>query len=407
MPRSIIIIFTILSILLAFFLLYSQSNDGQFELVKSESFAKSINNWQFPTAKPIIAIENKQITWQSAYETNQFNLPEDVFRVIFSKNSNYFGIVRSNRSLESGKNNQKLQIEIYSASREKLYELERIHYYDDSFPLIAISDLDGSVIIGQNTTSEIWFYNSNGSLVRKVQLFDDAEYDLERILQIDLSKNGTAAIVAGKRGASPTGSNAPNPSAEPHLLLFSKDGVELLRKSLPDFNSIATVISDNGQYIAVNSYTVALDGNITKRTIIFDNTGREIGEVNLLFKQARFSSDSKSLILADNNVATVYDLATENISWSYHISKEEGMIAAVDISNKGEIAALLVAKSEFKDKSFIFTDPQIKILDSNGKLLQELQMADQQFEKPALNLSDDAKIIFIGFKNAYQIYRAQ
>jgi hypothetical protein len=83
------------------------------------------------------------------------------------------------------------------------------------------------------------------------------------------------------------------------------------------------------------------------------------------------------------------------------------MIAAVDISNKGEIAALLVAKSEFKDKSFIFTDPQIKILDSNGKLLQELQMADQQFEKPALNLSDDAKIIFIGFKNAYQIYRAQ
>lgn len=408
MTRFIIIIFTILTILLAFFLLFSQSNDDQFELVKSENFAKSINNWQFPTAKPVIAVENKQITWQSTSETNQFNLPDDVLRVIFSKNSNYFGIVRLTKFSESGKNNQKLRIEIYSANREKLYELERIHYYDDSFPLTAISDLDGSLIIGQNTTGELWFYDPNGSLLNKVQLFSDAEYDLERMLYADISKDGTVvAIAAGKRGASPAGSNAPNPSAEPHLFLFSIKGEKFWENPLPDFNTSATVISDKGQYIAVSSYTIDMGGNITKNAIIFDNTGKEIGHVNILFKQARFSPDSKSLILADNNVATVFDLTADSISWSHRISKKEGMIAAVDISNKGEIAALLVAKNEYKEGGFIFTNPQIKILDSNGKLLQELKMDDQEFEKPSLNLSDDAKNIFIGFKNAYQIYQAQ
>ena len=254
MTRFIIIIFTILTILLAFFLLFSQSNDDQFELVKSENFAKSINNWQFPTAKPVIAVENKQITWQSTSETNQFNLPDDVLRVIFSKNSNYFGIVRLTKFSESGKNNQKLRIEIYSANREKLYELERIHYYDDSFPLTAISDLDGSLIIGQNTTGELWFYDPNGSLLNKVQLFSDAEYDLERMLYADISKDGTVVVIAaGKRGASPAGSNAPNPSAEPHLFLFSIKGEKFWENPLPDFNTSATVISDKGQYIAVSS----------------------------------------------------------------------------------------------------------------------------------------------------------
>jgi hypothetical protein len=239
-------------------------------------------------------------------------------------------------------------------------------------------------------------------------LFRDTEYDLERILQIDLSKDGTTvAIVAGKRGASPAGSNAPDPSAEPHLFLFSLNGMELFRKPLPDFNTSATAISDNSQYIAANSYTAAIDGNITKRTIIVDNTGKKIGQVNVLFKQADFTSDSKFLILADNNVAKVFNLTTRKISWSYSISEWEGMITAVDISNNGEISALLVAKSNFGDGTFMFTNSRLKILNSGGNLLQELEMTDQEFEKPALNLSDDSKKIFIGFRNAYQIYQVK
>jgi hypothetical protein len=408
MTRPITILFT-LSIFITSSLLYGQRiADVQYKLVKSEDFAKSINTWLFPATNPITAIENTRITWLNGSEANQFNLPADALKAIFSKGSNYFGIVRLSRVPESGTNNQKLQIDIYAASKEKLYELQRNYYYDDSLPFVAISDLDGSLIFGQNTTGEIWFYNPDGLLLRKVRLFSDTEYDLERILQIDLSKDGTTvAIVAGKRGASPAGSNAPDPSAEPHLFLFSLNGMELFRKPLPDFNTSATAISDNSQYIAANSYTAAIDGNITKRTIIVDNTGKKIGQVNVLFKQADFTSDSKFLILADNNVAKVFNLTTRKISWSYSISEWEGMITAVDISNNGEISALLVAKSNFGDGTFMFTNSRLKILNSGGNLLQELEMTDQEFEKPALNLSDDSKKIFIGFRNAYQIYQVK
>lgn len=409
MNRIVIFLYSLFFIFVTSSLLDSQKiTDGPYELVKSEDITKSINSWLLPTAKPIIAIENNRITWLNDSEANQFNLPADALKVIFSKTGNYFGIVRLNRVSEGSKKDQKITMEIYTDSKEKLYELQRDYYYDDSLPFIAISDLDGSLIIGQNATGEIWFYDPNGALIRKIQLFSDAEYDLERILQIDLSKDGTtAAIVAGKRGTSPSDSNAPNPSAEPHLFLFSLKGQELLRKPLPHFNTSAASISDNSQFIAAGSYTVEMNGNIIKRTIIFDSTGEEIGQVDMLFKMARFSSDSKFLILADNDNAKVFDLVFGDILWGYSIPENEGMITAVAISNDGEIAALLVAENEFRESTFIFTNPRLKILDSNGNLLQELAVPDQEFEKPALNLSDDSKKIFIGFKKAYKIYQAK
>jgi hypothetical protein len=379
MTRLSAILFTLFSIFITFSLLYSQEiGDVQFELTRSEDFTKSINKWLFPTEESFISIDKKQITRRSDSEAHHFTLAEDALKVIFSKGSNYFGIVRLNRVPEGSSENRKLRIEVYTANGEKLYEIQRNYYYDDSLPLVAISEPDGSLIMGQNTSGEIRFYNPNGFLLRKVRLFDDAEYDLERVLQIDLSKDGTSvAIVAGKRGASPAGSNAPNPSAEPHLFLFYLNGMELLRKPLADFNTSATAISDDGQYIAANSYTVAIEGDITKRTIIFDNSGKEIGEVNLLFKRAGFSPDSKFLILADNNAAKVFNLTTG------------------------------VAKSKFGDGTFMFTNPRLKILNNSGNLLQELEMSGQEFEKPALNLWDDSKKIFIGFRKTYQIYQVK
>lgn len=409
MNRILIILYSLILISVTSSILYSQSIRGaQFELTQSENFTESIHNWLFPTEKSIISIDKKQITWLSISEANHFALPEDALKVIFSKGGNYFGIVRLNRVPQGSTEDRKLRIDVYTASKEKLYEIQRDYYYDDALPFAAISDLDGSLIIGQNTTGEIRFYNSDGSLTREIRLFDDAEYDLERTLHIDLSKDGIiAAIVAGKRGASPAGSNAPNPSAEPHLFLFSLKGEEIWRKPLPDFNSSAAAISGNGRYIAANSYTVAIDGSTTKRTVIFDNTGNEIGQVDILFKQAGFSPDSKFLILADNTTAEAFNLATGKIAWSYTVSNSVGMITVADISNNGEIAVLLAAETEFRDGTFIYTNPRLEILNSSGNLLQELEMSGQGFEKPALNLSDDSKKIFIGFKNAYQIYQVK
>ncbi|RMF60080.1 MAG: hypothetical protein D6748_04865 [Calditrichaeota bacterium] len=407
--RQAITLLFILSLLISP-LLYSQESAGvRFELVKSKTLPKSVHRWLFPGEKTIISIGEDQITWQRNSEIRRFTLPKDVLKVITSKGGNYFAIVRlSPLSEQNLKESRALRIEVYTAGQEHLYTIERPLEYDDPLPLIALSDREGALVIGRNTTGELRFFNSEGKVLRTVRLFEGVGYDMERALQIDLTRDGEmAAVVAGKRGASPAGSNAPHPSAEPHLFLFSLQGVELWRTPLPDFNTSAVAISDNGQYIAANSYTITLGGKFTKRTLVYDRSGNEIGQANILFKRAAFSPDEKFLILADNHLATVMNLETGNIPWHYSLSKGEGMITAVAVSNGGEISALLVARSELGEGTFMFTNPRLKILNSTGDLQQELELTGQVFEKPALKLSADAKKIFIGFRNAYQVYRTK
>ncbi|NIT56708.1 MAG: hypothetical protein GWN00_10885, partial [Aliifodinibius sp.] len=170
-----------------------------------------------------------------------------------------------------------MQVDIYSSSGEKRYSLNRNQYYDDSIPSVVISDLDGSVIMGQNTVGKLWFYDQDGELRREVELFPDASYDLERILHLDLSEDGTRlAVVASKRGASHLGSKAPHPSGEPHLFLLTHTGDELWKKALPDFNSSATAISKNGDHLIANSYTVDIPGNLQKQSLLFNDNGERI-----------------------------------------------------------------------------------------------------------------------------------
>ncbi len=408
MKRTITLLI-ILTYLMLFSSLYSQEIPGiQFELVKSKTLPQSVHRWLFPGEETIISVGEDQITWWKNSETRPFPLPEDVLKVISSKGGNYFAIVGLSPISENNlKQSRTLRIEVYTAGQqEPLYTIERPLEYDDPLPLIALSDRNGALIIGQNTTAALQFYNSEGRLLRTVRLFEGVGYDMERALQIDLTKDGKiAAVVAGKHGASPAGSNAPHPSAEPQLFLFSLQGVELWREPLPDFNTSAVAISDNGQYIAANSYTITIDGKLTKKTLVYDRSGNRIGKVDILFKRAAFSPDGKVLILADNHLATALNLETGNISWRYALPKKEGIITAVAVSNGGKISALLVAYSELGEGTFMFTHPRLIILNRDGGILQELELTGQVFEKPAFTLSNDAKKIFIGFRNAYQVYQ--
>lgn len=382
----------------------------QYELLKSENFVKPINSWLFPaipeqTTNSVIAIAKDQIMWLSDSNVETFTLPTASLRTIFSKGGNYFGVLTLAKEPEDTNRDKMFQVEIYSANKEKLYTLERKQYYDDSIPSVTISNLDGSVIIAQNTTGKIWFYDKNGILINDTVLFPDVTYDLERILHVDLSEDGSRlAVVAGRRGSSPSGSEALKPSAEAHLFLFTPKGDELWRMTLPEFNTLMVAISGNGQYIAANSYTIGMRGNIKKRTTICDGNGNEIKQLELLFKYARFSPDSKFLLLAENTVAKVLELSTGKVSWSLNISRRQGMITAGSISNEGEVAALLVAKNEFKDGAFIFTNPGLKIFGRSGELYQDLEITGHVFRKPALQLSPNSEEIFVGFEKSYQIY---
>ncbi|MFQ5772781.1 MAG: hypothetical protein ACE5HX_19755, partial [bacterium] len=383
---------------------------GQYELVKYEKYAKPIKSWIFSASAenailPTLFIQEQQLKWLNESELKILNLPEGYLHAVFSKGGQYFGLVSLTTSQKNRDRNKIWQLNIYAATGNHLYTIEKQQYYDDALPAVVLSDKNGSTILGQNTTGKLWFYGSNGELIRQVALFSDATYDLERIMYLDLSADGSRlAVVATKRGAAPSGTNVVNPSAEPHLLLFTQNGEEAWRQRLPEFNTAAAAISANGKYVIANSYTVDMQGQLNKTTSLFDQTGATIASYDLLFKLADFSPDAKFLILTENALAKLIELPTGKIVWNYQLAKNQGMITAARLSNNGEFAVLLVAKNEYRDNSFIFTKAKLKVLDFTGKLYQEIDLKDETFEKAQLKFSPDHQNIFIGFKNSYRVY---
>lgn len=385
------------------------NNSWQYQLIKSEKMDQSVKAWFFQTAEqlttsPTLAVQQEQINWLNSGQT--LTLPEGYQQTVASREGYFFGVLSLTEE-PADKRFKLLKFDVYTLPGQKMYTLSRTQFYDDSPLAVAISDKDGAVILGQRTTGKLWFHDRNGDLIKEVTLFPDAAYDLERVLALHLSVDGQRlAVVASKRGASPAGSDVANPSGEPSVFLFNQNGEQLWRKFLPEFNTSSVGISPDGEFILANNYTVDMQGDVKKATLLFNKEGKEMAGIDLLFKYVDFSPDSKYVILAENNVAQTLELATGKILWTQQISKDDGMIATVELSNSAKIAAVLVAKNEFKDDAFLFMQPVLKIYDQAGDLQQEIEMTDESFVKPELKLSADHRTLKIGFRDSYRVYEA-
>lgn len=382
----------------------------QYQLVKAENVGKPVKFWHFNSNFPEqavakIAVQEEQINWLDGTTPETLPLPPGYVRSVFSRVGNYLGFLSISKGVKEEPEHKILQLQIFSSTREKLYEIKIRKHFDDPLPSLAISDKDGSVVLGQSATGRLWFYDRSGSLNREVVLFRNHAYDLERVLQMEFTKDGLSlAILASKRGASPIGSGVANPSGEPHLFLFNLNGEEFWRQPLPEFNPGQIAISPDGQYIIASSYTTDLQGNIEERTIIFTEHGQKIKSMALLFRNAEFSPESKYLILAERTVAKVITLPGGDVLWMHNISHKQGMITDAALSKNGEFGVLLLAKNEFKEGAFIFTHPQLVVLNRTGKIIQEIDLEGESFYTPALKFTGDHKYIIIGFRDSYRIY---
>lgn len=331
--------------------------------------------------------------------------PEDLLFPFVSPNGRYWGTASLSGD-PAGE--RRLSITVYEGAGTLRYRMEQVQHEDDPLPLLRLSGRDGALIVSRSSTGQVWFYDQQGALAREVALFPDLAYDLERIVALEISADGnTVAVLAGKRGASPAGSEAPNPSAEPHLFQFTSDGELRWRQPLNEYTPGALAISPGGNYLAATGYTVNVAGRITQRSVIYERDGTMTLEIPRRFEAAHFSADEQFLLLSDKKSAQLIDLPAGALRWERRISRETGQICAVRVANAAETAALLSAVSEYRPGGFVFSDPRLEILDRNGALRQELTFPEAEFREPALLLSPDAATLFIGFQYQHQIYRAQ
>ena len=273
---------------------HAPNNNLLFKEVKKENLSQSVRSWYMS--------ENREIGQSSSHlilrEDNTWQperLPDNHLYTLFSRQGDFFAQVTLNPREFVDHIDRELTISVFSSDWEKQFNVNRGVADHRSIPEIIISDRDGSPILGESDIGKLWFFNSQGVPVKQIELFRDYSIDLERILKIDVTENGSRiAVLATKRGSAPEGSGAMNPDADPHLFLFDSQGEELWRIELPLYSASALNISPDGSKILVNNYTVMQSGEIARKSMVFNNRGELILETDLLYKIAHFTSDSAS-----------------------------------------------------------------------------------------------------------------
>jgi len=386
---------------------HAPNNRQYFKESKKTSITQSVKNWHL-FANLEIAESSSHLfvrednTWQPE------RLPNDHIQTIFSHNGRFFAHLTINPRESIDHVDRELTVTVYNSNRQKQFVLQREVEDHKSIPEIAISDNDGSLILGESDAGKLWFYDNQGASIKEILLFRESSIDLERILKIVVSKNGSRiAVLATKRGSAPAGSSAINPDADPHLFLFDSKGERLWRIELTEYSAFALNISPDGTRIVVNNYTVNQSGNITKKSLVFTNDAEVVFETDLLYKFAHFTSDSKQLILADNQTIRMIDLENNKLRWQREVSRKDGMVTQVATAKTANLNAALLGKNDWNGEYFVFHHPKILIFDGEGTILQELIFENQVYRTPALWISPEGDQLKIGFEDISYFYSAK
>ncbi len=336
---------------------------------------------------------------------NSIAVPEGYVSTEFSRDGSNLVITSVLPTNKSKVGDKILRLQVYAASGRLRFELQRNYVFDEPLPVMSVLDGDRGIVLGNSFTGIVNFYGRTGELIRAAELFAGSYPDLERILVIAASgETDLVAVAASRRSSSPLDSGAPDPSGEPTVFAFSVDGREEWRKNLPGTTPGHIAVSPDGQFLLASSYASDSKGNIDKHTALLDRRGQELKEYDFLFRMAEFSHDSRFLIMANRSVARCIQLPGGEELWHQEVSRKQGMITAVKIGEDPATTFILVAKDEFKDRDFIFTNPQLLIFDRAGSQIQRIDFAGREFKRPALFLKSDGRKFGVGFRDRFMYF---
>jgi len=377
--------------------------------VKILNTQKEVRRWEHlqPSSGAntcFLSLDKNEIVVRIDSEIQRLPLPNHFYNIVASRSGKYFAILQLFPDKKGENGNRQLHISVYSANARPAYAVNVPLYSRDIIPFCLLSDRDGALILGESPIGRLVFYTAEGQVERTVNLFPDAEFDLERFLQIALSSDGEKiAVLASKRGASPVDSDAPNPSGEPHLFLFNADGLERWNKPLPQSTPQNVAISPDGNSILAAGYSSFLDGRVEKSTQLLGKNNTLVKSFSLLFRTVDFSPQTNQILLADRSTIHQIDIRNGNVIREESFPSEEGLITSARFNSTGSQIFILTAQSRFESGRFIFQQPLLHILDTKGAQIQKLSFPDDDFFKPLLDVQNEQ--VFIGF--AHHLYRIE
>ncbi|MGH1362445.1 MAG: hypothetical protein ACRBF0_02745 [Calditrichia bacterium] len=309
---------------------------------------------------------------------------ENIVRSEVSSGGSWFALAELNQSPE-----RTLEISVYNNSGAKQYTILRPQPDDVQIPGLHLIEVDGSLIISDAANALLYRYDNSGNLLQTITLFEEAEYDLERVVDVSVAaETGHFAVAAGKHASAPAGSASLKPDADPQLFYFNKQGENQWTTALDGYNTLKCEIAPDASHIAVGSYTVYSDKAMHRVTAVVDNQANFVFSDDRLFKDAVFSADSRFLLLTENQYAQLVDLTNHDQDWEKNIPREQGVILERSIRPNGGEVAFLVAKQIFQEDRFLFTNPQVlRIID--GELQNQRPVADSPAGVLAIGYAKD------------------
>ena len=380
-----------------------------YRLQQVQNVAKEVRGWKMlrnpGRAEPswlILKADELMLVRGTAEKT--IALPPRFVGWVVSRQGRFFALFNLAAQKKSGGGKTVLQAGVYSAEGRLLYRLHRPKAYDEPVPARVLSDRDGTLVLGESATARLFFFGPDGRLLREVTLFPDAEYDLERLLQIDVSADGRrVAVLAGRRGASPLDAGVPNPSGEPHVFLFDADGNLLWQRRLQGGAPQNVALSPDGEFLLASSYSSYSDGRLERSTALLRRDGTVVRTLPVLFRSAAFAPQAGAVLLADRSAARLIRLSSGEALWQVRYSRKAGMVAAAGLSPEADRAFVLTARNAFEKDRFVFKQPVLHVIDRSGSLVQELTFPQEAFLTPSLTVASGR--IFLGL--IHKLYRIE
>ncbi len=394
-------------ILLLSLVVHALDSGKQPALVKTVPAAADILKWHF-TPQGAFSQGRNQL-WIPGEKPNTFSTDGILLNTVYSRQNLYYATIVLEKTAEKASENGLIAITVFSGNAGRLYCIEVPYTYDQPYPSVCVLDQGGALIIGQNDTGRVRFYSGNGTHFEEIELFPGSRYDMERPLYMDPGADGKKIIIAAQeRGASPAGSPAPEPDGNPNLFLFSHDGRLIWQKELPEYATSGVALSPDGEHIIADNYTMHSEGRLIRKAHLLDARGTITNTFDFLFRNARFSADSKHLLISSNRFAKLYDLDADRFTWNYTVDDPSAMIAAGDISSDGSVTTLLLGNSAFVQESgFVFKNPRLLIYASSEEKETLVPVEGILHRNPEVWIAPETTDIYVGFKNSYHIYRVQ
>lgn len=264
---------------------------------------------------------------------------------------------------------------------------------DDPLPHIIFEARGEYLLLAFPATARLIFLQATGRVLREISLFREAPYANERPLFVAASAD--AFIMLSQKVPSTT-----IKAVAPTLVYFSAKGEEQWRRELPTGTAGGLAVSDDGNWIAANRYTVT-GARVEATNAIFNFHGKQLTTIEGLFRCAVFAKNGNGLLLMDRRQLRAVDFRSGKALWQINLARRAEMFVDIAATAAHEKVFALVAENAFKENRFVFEKARLVGFDNAGRQQTESTLPNQLIA-PVLKISTDGNRLTLGAEGFLQ-----